>query len=79
MAPPRQLELIPQKRQTAGERRALIRKRLEGLEYRQQARDGRRREQLERRKARETGAEGAGPGAQITLDEMIARLGERPA
>jgi hypothetical protein len=77
MPPPRQLEFFPQKRQSAEERRALIRKRLEGLEYRQQAREERRRFLQDRRRARESG-EGATPGEQMTLEEMIARLRGEP-
>lgn len=72
MPAPRQLEFFPPKKRTAAERRALIRKRLEGLEYRQQARDERRRAQLERRKAREAGQE-RGLEAQVTLEELIER------
>jgi hypothetical protein len=73
MASARQLELIPPKKQTAADRRELIRKRLEGLEYRQQARDERRRSQQRRRQNREAAA-AAGGAAQMTLEEMIERL-----
>jgi len=72
MPAPRQLEFFPQKKRTVAERRALIRKRLEGLEYRQRARELRRRLQLERRRARETGQEHT-LDAQVTLEEMIER------
>ena len=78
MAPPRQLEFFPPRKRTAAERRALIRKRLEGLEYRQHARQQRRREQLERRKAREAG-QNQQRAAQVTLEEMIERNPASPA
>jgi hypothetical protein len=74
MAPPRQLEFFPPKKRTAAERRALIHKRLEGLEYRQQAREERRREQLERRRARQGADIRQEPSPQVTIEEMIERL-----
>ena len=74
MPPPRQLEFFPQKGPSAEDRRAIIRKRLEGLEYRQQAREERRRLQQQRRKGRETGS---GPAGQVTLEEIIERLREQ--
>ena len=78
MPAPRQLEFFPQKKRTAAERRALIRKRLEGLEYRQQAREERRRAQLERRRSREAG-DMERECAQVTLQEMIERSPEPEA
>ena len=72
MPAPRQLELYPARKRTAAERRAIIRKRLEGLEYRQRAREERRRNQLERRRAREAGQE-RDLAAQVTLEELIER------
>jgi hypothetical protein len=73
MPVPRQLELYPQTKQSAGDRLALIRKRLEGLEFRQQAREERRRFQQDRRKAREAGLTASDAPGQVTLEEMIAR------
>ncbi len=71
-APGRQLELLPLRRQTATQRKEMIRERLNGLEYRQAAREQRRRSLNERRKAREAGdIERA--QRQVTIDEMIAR------
>lgn len=72
MPAPRQLEFFPPNRRSAAERKALIRKRLEGLEYRQQARKERRRIQLERRKARQAGNLEK-DSAQVTLEEVIER------
>lgn len=51
----RQLELLPLRRQTAKQRKGLIRERLNGLEYRQAARAQRRHQLNERRKARLAG------------------------
>jgi hypothetical protein len=73
MPAPRQLEFFPQKKRTAAERRALIRKRLEGLEFRQRARAQRRLELIERRKARESGETSPETPEQVTIEEMIAR------
>ncbi|MEZ5395871.1 MAG: hypothetical protein R2724_24080 [Bryobacterales bacterium] len=73
MPPPRQLELIPLKRRSAEELRALIRQRLEGFALRQRAREDRRRAEGERRRTR--GETPAGE-PQVTLEEMIARLGD---
>jgi hypothetical protein len=53
---------------------ALIRKRLEGLEYRQRAREERRRLRQRRRQAGETGSPAPDARGQVTIDEMIARL-----
>lgn len=46
---PRQLELLPLRRQTAQQRKELIRRRLRGLAYRQAERAERRRRERERR------------------------------
>lgn len=72
MASPRQIELFPARRRSAEDRRTLIRQKLEGLEFRQRAREERRRRQLERRKTRESG-ESKAAAAQVTLEEMIDR------
>jgi hypothetical protein len=62
----RQLELFPNRALTAAERRDLIRRRLEGFEYRQQAREAQRR----------CGDAPFGdPPRQVTLEEMIVRDG----
>lgn len=69
MAAPRQLEIWPAKRLTAAQRRELIRTRLRGFEYRQDARAEQRRRIRERRYARERGAKderSLGP-RQITI------------
>jgi hypothetical protein len=78
MPPPRQLELYPQKKQSAEERLALIRKRLDGLEYRQRAREQRRRMQQDRRKGRQAGRPDPDAPGQVTIEEMIERLAARP-
>ncbi len=68
----RQLELLPLRRQTAKQRKELIRERLNGLQYRQAARDERRRMLNERRKARRDGAVELAQ-RQMTIDEVISR------
>ena len=74
--PERQLELIPMRRRSARERRAMIRERLHGLEYRQAARAAKRREYNERRRKRhEQNVEA--DARQMTLEEVIARSHER--
>ena len=50
---PRQLELLPLKRQTAAQRKELIRQRLRGLAYRQAEREARRLQNRLRRQERE--------------------------
>ncbi len=68
----RQLEFFPPQRRTAQQRKELIQKRLQGLEYRQQARENKRRLQQERRRAREAGIEAA-VARQMTIEELIER------
>ncbi|MBI1356154.1 MAG: hypothetical protein GC160_17575 [Acidobacteria bacterium] len=72
MAVERQLEFFPAQPRTAEQRLALIRKRLEGLWFRQRAREERRRRMQEKRRAREAGVPEA-QARQLTLDEMIER------
>lgn len=65
----RQLELLPLKIRTAAQRKAWISQRLHGLEFRQAARDERRRRERERR-----GKQGADPAErQLTIAELLDR------
>ena len=73
----RQLELLPLRRQTAKQRRDLIRERLNGLEYRQAARQERRRQLNERRRARREG-DIEREQRQMTIDEMISSSSRTP-
>ncbi len=72
MPPERQLEFFPPLRRTARQRKELIQKKLQGLEFRQKAREEKRRLQQERRRAREAGVE-ASEARQLTIDELIER------
>ena len=67
MARERQLELFPNRALTAAERRDVIRRRLEGFEYRQQAREAKRRSNDD---------PPGDPPRQATLEEMIERAGD---
>lgn len=71
--PGRQLELMPFRVETVEQRKALIRARLEGLEYRQAARDARREERNSRRRARKGGNLRKPADRQLTIDDMIER------
>ena len=72
MPPERQLEFFPPLRSTARQRKEVIQKKLQGLEFRQKAREEKRRLQQERRRAREAGVEAA-EVRQLTIDELIER------
>lgn len=77
----RQLEFFPSLRRTAQQRKEWIQKRLDGLEYRQRAREHKRQLQQQRRRAREAGVEAAA-AKQMTIGEAIERAEEserRPA
>ena len=65
----RQLDLFPNRALTAAERREIIRRRLEGFEYRQQAR--------EQKRTRHDDPPGD-PPRQTTLEETIEREGGEP-
>lgn len=71
--PGRQLELLPFHVQTVAQRKAFIRARLEGLEYRQAARDARREERNQRRRARKDGRLPKPAEQQLTIDDLIER------
>lgn len=65
----KQLELLPLPKQTAAQRKAFIRERLHGFEYRQAAREALRRAEYDRRKARGARRSKAGREAprQLTI------------
>ena len=73
--PGRQLELLPFQVETMEQRRELIRRRLNGLQYRQAARDARREERNERRRARKEGRLLPPRDRQMTIDDVIVRSG----
>ena len=68
----RQLEFFPLLRRTAQQRKEWIQSQLDGLEYRQRAREQKRRVQQERRREREAGGEVAA-ARQLTIGELIER------
>jgi hypothetical protein len=71
--PGRQLELLPFQVETVEQRRDLIRRRLNGLQYRQAARDARREERNERRRARKEGRLVEPVVRQMTIDDLLKR------
>lgn len=73
MPPARQLELLPLRRKTAEQRRAWIRERLQGLEYRQAAREARREQLNRRRRMRREGVLEEPEERQMTINEAIER------
>ena len=68
----RQLEFFPSLRRTAQQRKEWIQTRLDGLEYRQRAREQKRRLLQERRREREAGLEVAA-ARQLTIGELLER------
>ena len=74
----RQLELLPLRRQTARQRKELIRERLNGLQYRQAARAQRRHQLNERRKARLAG-DIEREQRQMTIEDALSQPPSSPS